>query len=169
MTLANYLYALIYSGTYNIKCCEEWANKVLEKGAEFNTFTEWIFDLAFSKSEKEIYDILSEPMQREDYYRYNNHSLTEIIQGYYYNSYILGMFSLQELFQLSGEVADAGQDGFSDCEYFFDWLNEIEKNPELTTSIEFQALIKKHYLPLWEAALTQKKCLETCTISDLKF
>ena len=87
MTLANYLYALVYSDTYDELKWQMWAGKILID-AEYNDNTEWVFCVYFADNKQKVFDAITERMFNENYLNFNNITLTEIIQGYYYHQYL---------------------------------------------------------------------------------
>lgn len=165
MTLANYLYALVYSDNYDKKSWQTWGEKLLVN-AEFNNNTEWLFNAIFTNKKQELFDAISERMICENYLYYNEYVLTEIIQGYYYYQYQNEKITVYELLNKSGSVADAGEDS-KGCEFFYDLLNRIDNDENILNSTEFIKKISDYFNPLYIAAMEQKSRLETATIEDL--
>lgn len=165
MTLANYLYALVYSDIYDKDKWQIWAENIL-KNAEYDQNTEWVYDVFFAYNKQKLFDVISERMLCEDYFVFNNYVLTEIIQGYYFYRYRSKEISLYEMLEKSGEVADAGQDSMG-CEFFYSLLNRIDKDSNIISDPDFLEKISKYYKPLYEAAMEQKRKLETATVEDL--
>lgn len=165
MTLANYLYALIYSDIYDKEKWQMWGEQLLNN-ANYDENTEWVFNLVFSNSKKSAFEAISGRRFEEDYLSYNNYTLTEIIQGYYYFQYKEGKMCLYDLLDKSGDVADAGEDSIG-CEFFYDLLNQIDLNPDIVNNKEFIGRIDNYFYPLYESALEQKSRLESCGLKDL--
>ena len=94
MTLANYLYALVYSDVYDDRMWQSWGANLLED-AEYNINTEWVFNVVLANDKTELFEAISERMNCENYLGYNKYVLTEIIQGYYYYQYIHSNFAPQ--------------------------------------------------------------------------
>lgn len=163
MTLANYLYSLVYSNTYTIEEWQQWGiNLVMD--AEFNEETEWVYDIIFCENKTIFFAKLTERMYKENYSYYHSFTLTEIIQGYYYSQFKQNKISLYKMLELSGDVADAADAG---CEYFYDLLNKIDANSNIVDSQEFNKEIEEYFEPFCKEALIQKDSLEHCTIADL--
>ena len=57
MSLAHYLYAIVYSGVYNSLQWQLWAIKLLEN-AEYNDNTEWVYNIAFLNNREEFFNII---------------------------------------------------------------------------------------------------------------
>lgn len=167
MTLANYLYALVYSDIYDEDKWQIWAENILEN-AEYDDNTEWVYNVCLANSKQKVFDAISERMFCEDYFNFNSHVITEIIQGYYYYQYQSKTISLYDMLERSGDVADAREDSSMGCEYFYNLLNKIDKDPAIVDSADFQEKISKYYKPLYFAAMEQKRKLESATIDDLK-
>lgn len=163
MTLANYLYALVYSEVYNASLWQSWAVKLLEN-AEYNDDTEWLYDIVFLNNKDELFNAIYERMLFENYQDY---LLTEIIQGYYYYQYQEKTISLYELLEKSGNVADAREDSLG-CEFFYELENKIDTNCDILNSSEFNTVITNYFSPLCTAALKQKDKLENASLNDLK-
>lgn len=165
MTLANYLYALVYSDTYDEIKWQMWAQKLL-LDAEYDDNTEWVYDVFLADNKQKLFDAIAERMFCEDYLNFNNFMLTEIIQGYYYHQYRSNVMGLYELLEKSGDVADAGQDSMG-CEFFYQILNTIDKSSDIISSRESIDKIINYFTPLSIAAMEQKRCLEAATVGDL--
>lgn len=165
MTLANYLYALVYSDMYDENKWQDWGEKLLVN-AQFDDNTEWVYNIIFSNSKQKLFEILSERMHYENYLFYNKYVLTEIIQGYYYYQYIINEISIYELLEKSGIVADAGEDSTS-CEFFYELLNRIDKDTNIVNTKEFMNIIYNYFNPLYIAAMEQRMKLESATTEDL--
>lgn len=165
MTLANYLYALVYSDVYDEESWMNWAEKILQN-AEYTDNTEWIYNVYFAENKKQLYDAISDRMLFEDYLCFNCNVLTEIIQGYYYLQYQNNKISLYEMLEKSGNVADAGQDSMG-CEFFYQLLNEIDEYPNIINTKEFMTKITSYFTPLSVVAIEQKRKLEMATVDDL--
>lgn len=166
MTLANYLYALVYSDIYIESDWKIWGEALLVN-AEFDDNTEWVYNVIFANSKQELFEILTERMFCENYLFYNKYVLTEIIQGYYYYQYQCKKISLYELLEKSGNVADAGEDSMG-CEFFYDLLNRIDNDPKIVNTTEFKEKISDYFNPLGIAAMEQKRKFESATIEDLR-
>lgn len=165
MTLANYLYALIFSDVYDKQRWQKWGEMLL-RDADFNQDTEWVFNVIFANNKQKVFDVLSERKFDEDYLYYNKYALTEIIQGYYYYQYKKGKISLYDLLNKSGDVADAGDDS-TGCEFFYNLLNQIDEDANIINNITFKKTIDNYFYPLYKAALDQKQKLESCNLEDL--
>lgn len=165
MTLANYLYALVYSDTYDEKKWQMWAQKLL-LDAEYDDNTEWVYDVFFADNKQKLFDAIAERMFCENYLSFNNFVLTEIIQGYYYHQYLNNAMGLYELLEKSGDVADAGQDSMG-CEFFNQLLNMMDKSSDIISSRKFIDKITNYFTPLFVAAMEQKRSLEMATVEDL--
>ncbi|MCH5345369.1 MAG: hypothetical protein J1E64_15185 [Acetatifactor sp.] len=165
MTLANYLYALVYSDLYDENKWQNWAENIL-KNAEYDDNTEWVYNVFLATGKQKLFDAIYERMYCEGYF--NSHVLTEIIQGYYYYQYQSKAISLYDMLKKSGDVADAGQDSSMGCEFFYDLLNKIDEDSNIVDSVDFQEKILKYYEPLYLAAMEQKRKLESATLKDLK-
>ena len=165
MTLANYLYTLVYSDTYDEIKWQMWAQKLL-LDAEYDDNTEWVYDVFFANNKQKLFDAIAERMICENYLNFNNFTLTEIIQGYYYCQYLSNEIGLYELLEKSGDVADAGQDSMG-CEFFYQLLNMIDKSSDIINSREFVDKITNYFTPLSIAAMEQKRSLETAIVGDL--
>ncbi len=166
MTLANYLYALVYSGMYNEYKWQKWAERLLTD-ADFNDDTEWVYDVVFTNNRLRLFEVISERMLCENYLNFNDNTLTEIIQGYYYHQYLSNEISLYELLDKSGNVEDAGE-GAVGCEFFYGLLNSMDEDPDIIYSKEFAEKVAVYFQPLMIAAMEQKRKLESATINDLK-
>ncbi len=166
MTLANYLYALVYSDIYDEELWGKWAEKILQD-AEYNENTEWVYNVFLATSKQKLYNAITDRMLREDYLRFNSHVLTEIIQGYYYYQYQNNIISLYEMLEKSGEVADAGQDSMG-CEFFYQLLNMMDEYSDIIRTREFMDKITNYFMPLSVAAMEQKRRVEMATIEDLR-
>ncbi len=165
MTLANYLYALVYSDTYDEKKWQMWAQKLL-LNAEYDDNTEWVYDVFFADNKQKLFDAIAERMFCENYLSFNNFVLTEIIQGYYYHQYLSNAMGLYELLEKSGDVADAGQDSMG-CEFFYQSLNMMDKSSDIISSRKFIDKITNYFTPLSVAAIEQKRSLEMATVEEL--
>lgn len=165
MTLANYLYALVYSDTYDNKRWQMWAQKLL-LDAEYDDNTEWVYNVFFADNKQKLFDAIAERMFCENYLGFNNFVLTEIIQGYYYHQYHSNAMGLYELLEKSGDVADAGQDSMG-CEFFYQLLNMMDKSSDIISSREFIDKIANYFTPLSVAAMEQRRRLEMATVEDL--
>lgn len=165
MTLANYLYALVYSDIYDEKLWEKWAENILQD-AEYNENTEWVYNVFLATSKQKLYNAISDRMLCEDYFRFNSYVLTEIIQGYYYYQYQNNIIGLYEMLEKSGDVADAGQNSMG-CEFFYQLLNMMDESSDIIRTREFMDKITNYFTPLSVAAIEQKKRLEMATIEDL--
>lgn len=165
MTLANYLYALVYSDTYDEKKWQKWAKKLL-LDAEYDDDTEWVYDVFLADNKQKLFDAIAERMFCENYLCFNNFVLTEIIQGYYYYQYQSKVMGVYELLEKSGDVADAGQD-FMGCEFFYQLLNMLDKSSDIISSRKFIDKITNYFTPLYVAAMEQKRRLEMATVADL--
>lgn len=163
MPIANYLYALVYSGVYNSSQWQLWAIKLLEN-EEYNDYTDWVFDIAFLDNEQELYNIIYDRMIFEDY---QDCLLTEIIQGYYYYRYQKKEIDIYELLEKSGNVADARDDSMA-CEFFYELETELFSESNLLNSSDFNNVIINYFDPLCIAALKQKNKLENASVNDLK-
>lgn len=164
MTLANYLYALVYSDMYDKEKWQKWAENML-KDAQYDDNTEWIYDAYLAPTKQKFFDAISDRMIQEDYFRYNEYTLTEIIQGYYYYQYKNNKICLYEMLNKSGDVADAGQDSMG-CEFFYGMLNELDKSSGIVDS-HISKKISQYFEPLCESAIEQKEKLELATIESL--
>lgn len=165
MTLANYLYALVYSNMYDENDWQHWGEKLLEN-AVYDDDSEWVYDVVFTVNKQKLFEVLSERIFREDYLSHNTYTLTEIIQGYYYYQYLHNQINLYELLNKSGDVADAGEDS-KGCEFFYDLLNKIDKNSNIINDAEFVKIIHNYFNPLCMAAIEQKRKFELAQIEDL--
>ena len=165
MTLANYLYALVYSDTYDEIKWKIWAQKLL-LDAEYDDNTEWVYGVFFADNKQKLFDAIAERMFCENYLNFNNFMLTEIIQGYYYQQYLSNAMGLYELLEKSGDVADAGQDSMG-CEFFYRLLNMMDESSDIINSSEFIDEITSYFTPLFIAAMEQKRSLERATVEDL--
>lgn len=165
MTLANYLYALVYSDMYDEDRWKNWAESIL-LDAQYDNNTEWVYNVFLATSKQKLFDAISERMVYEDYFMSNKHVLTEIIQGYYYYQYQINAISLYEMLEKSGDVADAGQDAMG-CEVFYSILNKIDENSSIINSMNFIKSISSYFNPLCIAAIEQKRKLETATLENL--
>lgn len=166
MTIANYLYSLVYSDTFECDDWQNWGVKLIYD-AEFNENTEWVYDIIFCNDKKIFFEKISNRTLQENYLYYNEFTLTEVIQGYYYIQQKLGKISLYKMLELSGDVADAGQDS-RECEYFYELLNKIDAYPDIIHEQDFLDNICEYFEPLCKEALRQKECVENCTIEDLE-
>lgn len=165
MTLANYLYALVYSDTYDEQKWQVWAERLL-LDAEYDDNTEWVYEVCFADNKQKLFDAIAERMFCENYLSFNNFVLTEIIQGYYYQQYLSGEMGLYELLEKSGDVADAGQDSMG-CEFFYQLLNMMDKSSDIIRSRKFIDKITNYFTPFSIAAMEQKRSLEMATVGDL--
>lgn len=166
MTLANYLYALVYSDTYDADKWQIWAQNLL-LDAEYDNDTEWVYGVLFADNKQELFEVISERMFYENYLSFNSLVLTEIIQGYYYYQYQSDGISLYELLDKAGNVADAGGDSMG-CEFFYELLNTIDKSSDIINSRKFIDKITNYFTPLYVAAMEQKRRLEMATVEDLR-
>lgn len=165
MTLANYLYALVYSDVYDDQMWQSWGENLLED-AEYNIDTEWVFNVVLANDKTELFEAISERMNCENYLGYNKYVLTEIIQGYYYYQYINKKIYMYELLNKAGDVADAGEDSLG-CEFFYGLLNKIDCFPQLVESSQFIKEVSEYFVPLYREAMGQKQALELATVKDL--
>ena len=169
MTIANYLYALIDSDEYDNNKWQNWGENLLEN-VEYNPQTEWIFHLTFCSKKENVWEILFPKMLEEWYEKYNEYTLTEIIHGYYYLQYQEKKISLYDLLWKSRGVSVLYEDYFEDSiesAFLYDLSCQIDKNPDIIKDKEFQEIIQNFYTPLCQAALEQKKQVETCSLKDL--
>ncbi len=107
---------------------------------------------------------------KECYEKYNEYTLTEIIHGYYYLQYQEKKISLYDLLWKSCGVSVLYEDYFKDSiesAFLYDLSCQIDKNPDIIKEKEFQEIIQNFYTPLYQAALEQKKQVETCSLKDL--
>lgn len=167
MTLANYLYSLVYSDTYDVDKWQSWAENILMY-AEFSDDTEWLFDAYLANSQEKLFDVIAKRQWEENYLNFNYYSLTEIIQGYYYEQFQNNIISLYDMLIKSGDVADAGQQGSLACEYFYNWASEIKKNSNRILSTDLMKKITDYFIPRHIAAMEQKRKLEAATLEDFK-
>ncbi|MGN0386180.1 MAG: hypothetical protein ACI4EX_09880 [Lachnospiraceae bacterium] len=165
MTLANYLYSIVYSDIYDEKKWQMWAQKLL-LDAEYDDNTEWVYDVFFADNKQKLFEAIAERMLCENYLSFNNFALTEIIQGYYYYQYQNKIMGLYELLEKSGDIADAGQDSMG-CEFFYQLLNLMDKSSDIINSKKFINKIINYFEPLSVAAMEQKRRLEMATVHDL--
>ena len=96
--------------------------------------------------------------------------MTEIIHGYYYLQYQEKKISLYDLLWKSCGVSVLYEDYFKDSiesAFLYDLSCQIDKNPDIIKEKEFQEIIQNFYTPLYQAALEQKKQVETCSLKDL--
>lgn len=166
MTLANYLYALVYSDMYDETKWQNWAINIL-KETPYDDDTGWIYEVVLATSKQRLFEVIAERRHNENYFAFNNFVLTEIIQGYYFCQCLNKKISLYEMLEKSGDVADAGQDSRG-CEFFYSLLNEIDKVPGIANSAGFMKIISDYYGGLYVAAMEQKRMLESATIEDIK-
>lgn len=165
MTLANYLYSLVYSNVYGKEMWIKWAVGFLES-LEYTEETEWIFNVAFAQDKSSLFDAIYEKRLKEDFMNVSKYTLTEIIQGYYFYLYKNEKIDLYFMIKKSGDVADEQQNCIG-CEFFYNLLNQIDKNSEYFKSNEFIKTINSYYYPRYSEAIIQKTQFESATISDL--
>lgn len=159
VTIANYLYAVAESGFYSKDDWQSWAdNKILNN----EMVDDWIYEVALADNLNNLVKVISNKMIDEDYYKYNNFSITDAVIGYYYLLYMSNKMTLYKLITKSGEASDATGQCMLDCEHFYSLLNEIDSNKSLLTDTVFLNRIHNMYEPFKIVAEKQKDVLKRC-------
>ena len=157
VTIANYLYAAAESGFYSKDDWQRWAdNQILNN----EIVEDWIYDVALAGDISSLANVISDKMIDEDYYRYNEFSITDAVIGYYYLLYTVNRMTLYDLITKSGQASDASGQCLLDCEQFYDLLNEIDSNEYLKTDSNFLNRIHVMFKQFEIVAENQKEILE---------
>nr|MBP3598916.1 hypothetical protein [Eubacterium sp.] len=168
LPLANYLYALAYSGVYNEKEWKSWAEQLLTD-VEYDADTEWVYEVAFAHDRAALFQVISKQKLSENYGPSEQYPLTEIIHGYYYLQYKNKTMTLYEMLEKSGNVADAGNDSAIGCAFFYGFLNQIDEDSRIVNNKRFKKEISEYFRPRYKAAMEQKEKLEVATVENMKF
>lgn len=166
ITIANYLYSIIYSEVYKKEDWQNWADQLIINNDNLDI---WIYDLSIAENNDVVYKLLSDRMLDEIGEVKLNYSLTETIHGYYYYRYRNRELNLYELLTSAGGVSDANQAGGVDCEYFYDKLNQIDADSAIIYKSKFMEEINNYFLPFYNEALYQKKIIENIQYKDIVF
>jgi hypothetical protein len=157
ITIANYLYAAVSSGIYTKKDWQSWADKqILNK----DNVEDWIYNVSLAPDVDNLCKVIYDKMIDENYYKYNEFSITDAVIGYYYELYLENKLSLYDLIEKSAQASDSSGQCTIDCEYFYSILNELDSNITLMQDDSFIYKISELFKPFKDIADKQKITLE---------
>ncbi len=161
--VARSLYALAYCGIYTYQDWQKWADKLILDHSELDI---WIYDVSLATDFNALSKAIGERMEQEIWSEYPSYTITELILGGYYYMYKNNYITLYELLEKCGRVSDGG-DVSEDCEYFYELMNEIDKNPEMEKSYNLQKELNDYLEPLCQGIVSRKKQIESCSYEDI--
>lgn len=161
--VARSLYALAYCGIYKYQDWQKWADKLILDNSELDL---WIYDVSMAHDFTTLSEAIGDRIEQETWSEYPSYTITELILGGYYYMYKSDDITLYELIELSGQVSDGG-DASKDCEYFYDILNKIDKQPVEGRNYELLKELDNYFGPLYQEILRRKSLIETCSYEDI--
>ncbi len=108
--ITNYLYTAIISGYYTVDDCRKWADRIILNN-EVDDISIWIFDVAFSTNEEQLFDAILEQKIQEVFDENTVYSKADAIVGYYYLLYKEQKMSALELINRITDEDDDSYEG----------------------------------------------------------
>ncbi|MCI8629808.1 MAG: hypothetical protein HFE57_10020 [Firmicutes bacterium] len=108
--ITNYLYTAIISGYYSVDDCRKWADRIILNN-EVDNIDIWIFDVAFSTNEEQLFDAILEQKIQEVFDENTTYSKADAIVGYYYLLYKEQKMSALELINKITDEDDNSYEG----------------------------------------------------------
>ncbi|RJX41889.1 hypothetical protein D3P09_07095 [Paenibacillus pinisoli] len=155
--IAHYLYEISFSGYYQKKDWQNWADQRILKQT---IAEEWLNDISLANSIEMLSNALGDLLISERFEVKNRTPSSDAIIGYYYLMYLEGKFSLQELLLKSGDEADGGEGASVECEEFYAISSQLEKDIFLMEDTDFHRKISVLYEPFGKIAQQQMEELE---------
>lgn len=154
--IAHYLFAATFSGIYNKKSWQEWADNHI---MDLPIVEDWIYQVSLATNIDVLSKALGNKLIEERNIDTNSPLISDAVIGYYYIEYLSGKITLSEILNKSGQEADGGEASV-ECKQFYSILNEIEKNNRITLNRHFLEYIEILYEPFKVIAEHQKRELE---------
>ena len=161
--IARSLYALAYCGIYKYQDWQKWADKLILDNQELDL---WIYDVSMAYDFNALSKAIGERMEQENWSEYPSYTITELILGGYYYMYKNNNITLYKLIERCGKVSDGG-DAPKDCEYFYELMNEIDKQPTIEKSYGLQKELERYLEPLRQEIMARKNWIENCSYKDI--
>ncbi|MCY9668005.1 hypothetical protein M5X11_24290 [Paenibacillus alginolyticus] len=155
--IAHYLFAIAFSGYYNKKDWQNWADKRILREVSVE---DWLINISLASNIETLSNALSDLLISERHNVSNLHPSSDAIIGYFYLKHLDGKLPLPELLLKSGDEADGGEGASVDCEEFYAILNALEKDTQLFGDIHFQKKLSLLYEPFRNIAEQQKEAVE---------
>ncbi|MNJ37021.1 hypothetical protein D3C77_318260 [compost metagenome] len=156
--IAHYLFAISFSGYYQKKDWQNWADQRILKQTSAE---DWLINVSLANSIEMLSNALGDLLISERFEMKNRVPSSDAIIGYFYLMYLEGKLSLQELLLKSGDEADGGEGASVGCEEFYAISSDLEKDPYLIEDTDFQKKISVLYAPFRQIAQLQMKELES--------
>jgi len=155
--IAHYLFEISFSGYYQKKDWQNWADQRIlkQKLAE-----KWLIDISLANSIEMLSNALGDLLISERSEVKNRTPSSDAIIGYYYLMYLERKFSLQDLLLKSGDEADGGEGASVECEEFYAISSDLEKDIFLMEDTDFHRKISVLYEPFGKIAQLQMEELE---------
>ena len=157
VAIAKYLYAISYSEFYKKEDWQGWADDQIMKKDPIEM---WIYDVSLANTFSELREVLNNKMIDEDYHKIDTSPITDAILGYYFLMYKDNKLSPYVLLEKSGDAVDNGSGASEDCEFFYEKLNEIDRNQQLLHDKGYLKMIDDIYVGFMGLALSQKQIIE---------
>lgn len=155
--IAHYLFAIAFSGYYQKKDWQNWADQRILKQASAE---DWLIEISLANSIEMLSNALGDLLISERFKIKSQPPSSDAIIGYFYLMYLEGKLSLQELLLKSGDEADGGEGASIECEEFYAITNALEKDILLVEDVDFKKKISIIFEPFRRIAQLQKEELE---------
>ena len=126
----------------------------------------WIYDVSIATDFTALCKAIGERMEEESWRECPSYTITELILGGYYHLYQNHYITLYQLLEQAGKVTDGGN-AEKECEYFYEILNEIDKQPKLEKSNKLKKELHDYLEPLREEIIKRKNKIEHCCYEDI--
>lgn len=171
--ITNYLYTAIISGYYTVDDCREWVDKIILNN-EVDNIDIWIFDVAFSTNEEQLFDAILEQRIQEVFDENTVYSKADAIVGYYYLLYKEQKMSALELInRITDEYDDSYEGSLHTNETFcktISFISEYFKNCKTSKEKVCTECLKKIedlFLSASTIALQQQAILKSYLIPPI--
>lgn len=154
--IAHYLFAIAFSGYYQKKDWQNWADQRILKQTSAE---DWLIEISLANSIEMLSNALGDLLISERFEVKNRVPSSDAIIGYFYLMYLEGKISLQELLLKSGDEADGGEGASVECEEFYAISSDLEKDTILLEDTDFQRKISVLYEPFRKTAQLQMEKL----------
>ena len=155
--IAHYLFAVSYSGYYQKKDWQNWADQRIMKQI---LVEDWLISISLSNSIEILSDALSDLLISERADMENKITSSDAIIGYFYLMYLEGKLSIYELLLNSGDEADGGEGASIECEEWYALSTNLDGNIFLAEEATFKKKIAALYAPFKKIAQLQLEELE---------
>lgn len=113
MLIANYIYAAVRSGYWQMEQWQAWADNLIISHDELEEF---VYGLSVAENDHEVYSAIADQLYDERYNEGIDYCFHDIIVGYYYLMYKEGRLSLLKLFVSLLDEDDISE-GYTVMEY----------------------------------------------------